>query len=526
MSYLDVPRIHFAGKFIAKPSTVNNDPANYSRPEVEIDKIGLGWNPDGNHYWRLDSCTVRSAVGGGVDLVGATVQSIDQPRPSKLVDLDPFAQMVSQIWGLGIRVVAANGDSFEGSFHVVPFNDIWTRSPTGGMASAGAYYQSVLTNIKWSKNPSSVLLRKLRRRSPERLSIKFMVDSYQSDSTQPDFNFGRIVGTIGPAEPREPVNFVPGRLLRPVPGQPFNYAPARVDEATRRVFVDLGNSLRFTAPNGPLANMGNLQLAILPAAQPPQLLGPVGNVAYEQNAGVYELPLTTQQVALVSNTPLGVVSVNPATAPQVVLSENSIGGYIDATQYVFRMNPGRRAKLVVHAYAFGRPKANQTIRLTGQTAVGGPITGSPPPLGFPASVTTSSRGSVSLVLDAGDPGTPRGVIDGQVYKVSFAWDGAPADYRPDSKRILTVRVFSGFNVPASPTWADIEPIFDQYAKLYPFMRGIIDLSDPAAVQQALARISTVMSLPESDPGYMPVTRDLSENKRKAILKWIRNGAPQ
>jgi hypothetical protein len=29
MSYLDVPRLHFTGTFMANPSTINNDPLNY-----------------------------------------------------------------------------------------------------------------------------------------------------------------------------------------------------------------------------------------------------------------------------------------------------------------------------------------------------------------------------------------------------------------------------------------------------------------------------------------------------------------
>jgi hypothetical protein len=30
MSYLDLPRIHFFGVFIAEPSTINNNPRNYN----------------------------------------------------------------------------------------------------------------------------------------------------------------------------------------------------------------------------------------------------------------------------------------------------------------------------------------------------------------------------------------------------------------------------------------------------------------------------------------------------------------
>jgi hypothetical protein len=547
MSYLDVPRIHFAGKFRAAPSTVNNDPANYSRPPVVIDKIGLGWNPNGNHFWKLLKCTVRSAVGDGGPqpdpLVGAQLESTDQPSASKLVDLDPDQQMVSQVWGLRLRLVASNGDVVEGSFQVVPFNDLWGRAQSGGgMGAMGAFYQSVLEDLTWGRQLKSPLLKRLKAQSPAALSIKFMVDGYQSDSTQPDFTLGRVVGTIGPAGRDEPPNFVVGRLLRPVGQSPLNFAPARVDEARRRVTVDLGNSLPLTTPNGPLVNLGNLQLAILPAPpappptlQPatpeePQLLGRVGNVAYEKNAGIYELPLTDEQVKLLRSRQLGVVQTQPPAVTQQFLAENSAGAYLDATQYVFRFNPTDRAtKVTLVATAFGKPAANQKITLAANVfsngQLGQSLPGSGPPLQFPAAVKTNSRGRATFTLKPGDPGQPRAPIDGQVYAVNFSWDGAPADYNPDPSRFLSLRIFSGFQVVPSPTWADIEPIFDQYAKLYPFMRGIIDLSDPAAVQQFAARIRAAMSLPESDPRYMPVTRDLSAAKRKTIVNWLRKGAP-
>ncbi len=45
MSYLGVPRLHFAGTFLARPSTVNNDITNYDPAQSPLDP---GWNPDGD----------------------------------------------------------------------------------------------------------------------------------------------------------------------------------------------------------------------------------------------------------------------------------------------------------------------------------------------------------------------------------------------------------------------------------------------------------------------------------------------
>jgi hypothetical protein len=55
MSYLNVPRFHFAGNFQADPSTVNNNDNNLD-PKTTLsnnrsDPGWLYWNPNGTHNW-------------------------------------------------------------------------------------------------------------------------------------------------------------------------------------------------------------------------------------------------------------------------------------------------------------------------------------------------------------------------------------------------------------------------------------------------------------------------------------------
>src|SRR5215211_5092414 len=105
MSYLDVPRLHFAGTFIAKPSTVNNTASNF---EPTVTNPFPAWNPNGNHFWLFLNCSVKSAFNadgavGKDSIIDASVASTDDPSPAKLVDLDTEQQMVSQIWGLQIK---------------------------------------------------------------------------------------------------------------------------------------------------------------------------------------------------------------------------------------------------------------------------------------------------------------------------------------------------------------------------------------------------------------------------------------
>ena len=63
MSYLTPPRLHFAGRFQAAPSTVNNDPAHFNNATFkEIfqtpGRTNGWWNPGGDASFRLIACKV------------------------------------------------------------------------------------------------------------------------------------------------------------------------------------------------------------------------------------------------------------------------------------------------------------------------------------------------------------------------------------------------------------------------------------------------------------------------------------
>src|SRR5438105_8496475 len=71
MSYLNPLRLHFAGKFQAAPSTVNNDPIHFDnetfQPSYQKLQVTGGppkdgwWNPQGDATWRLIGCHVTAA---------------------------------------------------------------------------------------------------------------------------------------------------------------------------------------------------------------------------------------------------------------------------------------------------------------------------------------------------------------------------------------------------------------------------------------------------------------------------------
>lgn len=564
MSYLDVPRLHFSGSFIANPSTVNNtatnfDPATASSPAG----LALAWNPNGNHDWQFLNCTVQTAVTADSTvwnstnpepIIGATVNSTDDPVTAKLVDLDTEQQMVSQIWGLQIKVAITDTDYFVGNFRVISFNDIWARVPNGQQDwMFGAYYQSVLDDVTWGTQITSPFLKQLQSASPNQLSIKFVVDAYQDLFYLRNFTQGRIVGTIGPALPGEPVNFVLGRQLRPIgfnPNNPFSGMPlyfgyAKVDSARQKVIVDLGNSIPTQAdlssgtprqsPTGPPVDVGKLAVAIVPSSGGPTILGDYDYslAAYLATAGVQEYSVTPDQLTALTNTPLGVIQTPAAGNPPVpVLQESPTGAYINATRPVFRMNPGETVESELIALQFGEPAVSQFIVLDFNNNL--LQSAAPPPnytvgvpesaLSFPQSVVTGPDGRASFKLTASDPGNPRKVIDGQVYGIGYSWaQDNLRDFPTNPNTFLSVLVFDTFC--SEPTWDNIQPFMMQYATLYPFMDSIFMLSDPTVYQQNIQAFKTVLSYMVSDPRYMPITRDMSRDKRELILKWLDAGAP-
>jgi hypothetical protein len=543
MSYLTLSRLHFFGRFFANPSTVNNDPCHFDPSNPIQDP---SWNPKGNHYFQLRNCSIQTLIradgsvvaqpGTTEPLLGAPVASTDQyagaRSPAKLVDLDSEQQMVSMIFGLQLKIGLSDSNYVIGNFRPVPFGDLFQRVISGqGDSSLSAYYQSVLDVVSWSSNITSPFLSALRQASPTLLSIKFVVDGYNTDNSSAQFASGRVTGTIGPASASEPINFLNARFLRPPAdgSSDLNFAPCLVDVPRSRLVIDLGNSIPSVSTDGPPPDLGSLQAAILPTGAQPIILGQLDYSlnAYRSTAGIQELPLSAQQLARVAETPLGILQ----NGANILLAENSTGAYINATPYVYRMNPGDSQLVTLIANRFGKPAGGQTIQLSLDTSGLQPAQNCTVPVGipanslnFPPAVATDADGHASFILSAASPGNPRKFIDGQVYGIRFTWD---QDVNADPGFFISVLAHDGVSIPASPTWwADVEPILRQYSRLYPYMDGLLKLDDYSAIRQAAPRIAQLLSLPIEDPRYMPVTRDLSRDKTAIILKWIADGVPE
>lgn len=591
MSYLDSPRLHFRGWFQADVSTINNDVRMYQNasfvPEYQQLNQNGSWNPEGTGIFRILDCAVtggflngRPLGPGGDPAIGMTIQNAERRAPGKLVDLDPQQQMVSEIWGMQVRVVNASlATIMQGEFLPAAFINLWRKqvAAVNRDQQLAACYQSVLNGVTWAADTGSKLLDAMMASSEkEMLSIDFNVFGYGRDSTIPRYTMGHIVGTIGPYQKGEPKHFTIGRQMisSAVPfstttGQ-VNTLQAKVAADGMSVTADFGNSFQIESADSGLLDIGTVLLGVL-TTNPAQVLATVdanqfvviGEVPYlaadwyTKTAGVQTFDLTENAAAraVIGRCPLVVISPIPGSTSYTVLLQESVDGlYVRADQFVFRINPGESRSIDFYASKFGVPLPNVAVNLVSQTVVqtfmggsgGGPPTFTPPTrptaaipdifvpadgIKYQASATTDTNGYVSVSLSGnpdglGDP-PPRGYLLGQLYGIAYQMENQPAGYAANPFNYISILAYGKKEVPAEPTWySDIQHLFTQYGNLYPIMgKYVVDLRDYRSVVSRLKVLKLAFSLPVEDPNHMPVTRDLGADDRATILKWLDTKGP-
>lgn len=582
MSYLDGPRINFSGMFQADVSTINNDLKNFDVAHFDPTHQQLGpggWNPEGTGSFRLVDCVIS---GGSLDgklltgahqdaAIGMRLENADQRVAGKLVDLDPQQQMVSQIWGLRLRLSDGAGDPvFAGAYETAAFTNLWKRQLNASAPNdqqLAAVYTSVLQGVTWRAHVGSALLDALRAASEDgALSINMNVFGYGRDPSIPRYTLGHVIGSIGPHRAGSPKHFVMGRQMIPVmisrtltPDRQAGYLACAVDEGAKRLSADFGNVLPIESADGGFTDIGRLVLAVSrddPDARldkvPAAALAVLGEIAYPhgdparsqqwyaQSAGIVELDYGAAGDWVAQNIgqrPLLLCKPDGADPGryQVVLQESIHGLYVRADQFVYRLEPGDTADVDFYCTRFGKPCATTVAFGTQLGMMGGDgVGGEGPPINtgkleYAAQMTTDAAGHARLQIHApaAGPGNPRGYIDGQLYGVGCTLPGQPAGSPQNIWDFVSLLVFDRVEVPAQPTWhADIQPILQQYANLYPIMsRHLIDLGDYDSVLPHVRILELAFSLPRDNPNHMPVTRDLSDAKRQMILRWLRQPGP-
>lgn len=640
MSYLSVPRLHFAGLFYTGPSTINNITQNYmpSTPLTEpgqptvLDPNAVLWNPNGVAQWWLQECSVLSAVdskgttitsSSADHVIGATVLSPSPTTPmsdgatgffdiAKMVDLDPDQQGRSALYGVRIAVTLPNGAGFQGLMTVAELRQLNGRiAGAGGSWGAVGNWMGTLQNVVWSGDISdSLLLTALQGAATEGLAVKLTADLHQNNpgnkfTSGNMFCFGRVLGTIGPALAGELSQVVPGRCVQtftpshalearvmgtlPASGRrmaardivaaktrameppaddeavaraappPRPWNPAFAVIADNLLNIDIGGSmfLKTTGKGGTLAADGTfvvsdgIEVGVMDSAtrnfkpftkgaltfngQYQPLTSTSKNITLVSNSGVFTIPLNATDASNAQATPLA-ISVNGT----VVAAEPASGYWMDVAVASQRLQCGGGAtgqtQLMVRK--FGNPVAGTAPPVTAVVQQVEWIEqdgewGNPQTLPVSTDLaitfgTTDANGNatVTTTIDVASITLPaiRQPLDSYMYYISIndpdgnaIGDGPQLSPPPSS---ISVVLWNPFHAPANPTWADVGPVLASYARLYPGMQALLDISDQATVNGYAPLILARMSAPFLDPAFMPVTRDLSPTKQQMIVSWL------
>ena len=578
VSYLDSPRLHFRGWFQADVSTINNEVRMFQDegflPDWQALQSNGSWNPQGTATFRVLDCAVTGGHLNGHPLtkpaedaaIGLSVQNADGRAPGKLVDLDPQQQMVSEIWGMQLRLVnAAKHTILRGEFEPAAFLNVWRRQlrRAPGDQPLGAYYQSVLSEVAWPGASGSKLIDAIRARTEDgKLSIDFNVWGYGRDPGDSRYTMGHIAGTIGPYHRDEPKHFTVGRqLIAGQPPLPVGSVQAKVAADGKSITADFGNALPVDNALSGLADIGTLDFGVLntnPAAPlatvtkaQVTIIGELPYRApdwYTQTAGVQTFDISANAAARQFLPRCPVVLLQPVANSDnytVILQESLDGQFVRADTFVFRMEAGDKRDVEFYASRFGAPYAGAAIVTGDNSAVlsGGNTDPLDPPQVPPApipdvgtpldgikygpSVTADAHGYAKLRLTAGAIGLKRGYIAGQLYGVGYQLATQPAGYVSNPFNFVSVLLYSKKPVPARPTWhADVRPLLTQYGNLYPIMsKYVVDLRSYESVVSRAAILKMAFSLPIHDPNHMPVTRDLGASDRAIILAWLDSKGP-
>lgn len=536
------------------------------------------WNPNGGATFKLLNCSVKKLTyednvssdhNSEDSLIGQLFAGASERSAGKIVDLDPQFQLTSELWGISIRVHTLDNELIlQGKLLNCSFRDLQfrlfnknTKLTFDGLISV--QYSSTLTDIEWGESyNSSRFTKEIKEKTQDNcLSINFSVFGYSADIKTERFTLGYIVGAIGPHFSTEPKTFAPARRLIGFSDK-FEYSNFLFEEKKALLTIDFGNSFPLFEQKGTTLNVGRLYVAvgningILPLpGKAATLINTsdhtiIGEINYQQidwlrnTSGIVSFSLSTNVSSLLKNHQLlllGEVGDGSVDQNVVIAAEHDTGLLIRADQSVLRIDPGESRKVDIYSYLWGNPLKNTEIECSLAAAFGDvpvdpnnpdpsieilgayPFTGIPvEALSFQNKLISDKQGVAELVIKGFDPKNPRAYIDGQVYFITYKITGLPPQAQPFLD-LIVLHLRDKYNVPDKPGWNDLKPIFTQYANLYPVMsKHIVDLRDREDVLKHKKILLYAFTREIDDPSHMPVSRDLSLEKRKVIVSWLEN----
>jgi hypothetical protein len=584
MSYLDQPRINFTGRFYTNVSTINNDLTNYD-PSSPVGDPGWNPNGVALFKFDSCKVTSVQAAGDNSKLIGSPITTSAKPAPGKLVDLDPEQQMLSQVIGVSLHLTTKSGAGFKAILDPCNFQDIWMSAPApkgiAGASNGSVIFVSTLSSVQWTNANEIEALKLLSHKTQNsQLAIRLLVSCYYfaANPNDPNSGYGQLTGSIGPHVSGEPAQFARRRLILPsiaapapqaVAGvkaaaqvakrQPIHAdfevrkdaaaqveAPAKpvaaatlappnlqacyfeLDAANSRLSIDLANSVPLESFGGPPLQIGQLQAVIVAQDGSNEPLGQPFKISDFTQGGIADVKLTANQAQKLGAMRAGLVLQQQKGVPgTLVLVEHKSGKYVGISPFTARCVGGESVSFELRAFKWGKPLAGETLALQSQVTEGMPASLKIQSDGSGKAVTDQNGRAVFTVKSPAKLNIPeaRQQLDSLVYNFSGPWtkyNGVTDSSGIAPASLLVWAPYKDADLP-HPTWAaQVQPIFDEYMRIYPGMKQIMDLTNLSVVQANKIPLLEVLSLPFEAPHRMPVTRDLSPQKIEVIKTWLKN----
>lgn len=424
MSYLNLPRLTFAGLFEADVNTVNNDVRNFSVPTFEPrfqtpqrpaddgkTQYNGWWNPDGSNAFRLLNCVVTGAV-TGVDTASTPELALRLNAQvgrtaAKIVDLDPQFQFASALWCLRIELTDGAETLMAATLMPTCFRDIYfarvidkgTGQPVSQSPGASARFTGTLHQIVWgagsARYPALQALQAEALANQGRLGCSLLTYGYSKTPQAEGFTFGTVIGSIGPWFNGDPLMFARSRRFAPTGQLPggINWMDGAVSADQSTLSLDFGNSLPMwllpsPGPDGEIIvpqDLGPLTVVVLThadkdgssdAASPLAASGAtlaadlcveIGtltgyDVAWlRRTGGIADFAIPAAAKALIADHPLAILKNG-----NVVLIRETIGGlFVRADNFVQRLDAAPTgwlpASVSLYAMRYGQPYAGAPL---------------------------------------------------------------------------------------------------------------------------------------------------------------------
>lgn len=255
------------------------------------------------------------------------------------------------------------------------------------------------------------------------------------------------------------------------------------------------------------------------------------DVFWPDHSAIFQIELTDHDP--IHDKPVA-IQVGVRDVFRTVLQENPNGVYINVERASARLEPEKSETFDVYSYRYGQPAElpaglefreirddDNTTTKTTIFNVDAPV---PVSLGrsrltvrthaaVPLSEMKARKALDSIVCNVTAAAAKNAYLVGEAMTLPF-----PA---PATPPFLSLLFWQNHEVVERPTWeANIQPILRMYARLFPGMTSILDISDLATVKANAGVLKERFRRLRTNPGYMPLTRDMSPATVDMVVRFI------